>query len=177
MPKTLADGHIRGEWIPADLAKDMNIKALTVADIKKGTKLSCRIMKSDYAMGPTGSSTVDETELCKKGQGQEWGMSAYAGSVTPFRYLDDAGKADEEADVAFDLLGEKGKTGIWVEREGPEEDVDWAEGQEYSAFECTTDDPQPPSDRASGYIKRTVPLSISNAALNRKVVAGGGSGE
>ena len=171
MPKTLADGHILGTWIPESEATGMDIKALTVADIAKGTKLSCRIMKSDYAMGPTGSATVDEIEMCKTGQGQEWGMSAYAGSVTVFRYLDADGKSDTEADNAFTLLGEKGKPGIWVEREGPAEDVAWAGGQEYSAFVCVTDDPQPPSDRTSGYIKRTIPLSISNAALNRKVAA------
>ena len=100
-------------------------------------------------------------------------MSAYAVSLTVFRYLDADGKADATADEVFAALGEKGKGGIWVEREGPAEDVAWAEGQEYSAFQCTTDDPQPPSDRTSGYIKRTIPMSVSNAALNKLVVAGG----
>ena len=172
MPKTLADGHILGTWIPESKATGMDIKALTVTDLAKGIKASCRIMKSDYAAGPTGSSTIDEVELCKVGQGQEWGMSAYAVSLTVFRYLDADGKADATADEVFAALGEKGKGGIWVEREGPAEDVAWAEGQEYSAFQCTTDDPQPPSDRTSGYIKRTIPMSDSNAALNKLVVAG-----
>ena len=172
MPKTLADGHIAAWWIPAAEAGGIDLKAITVADIAKGTKVSCRIMKSDYAMGPTGSSTIGETELCKVGQGQDWGMSAYAGSVTVFRYLDAAGKAIVEDDKGFDLLGEKGKEGIWIEREGPAEDVEPAVDQEYSAFQCKTDDPQPPSDRASGYIKRTIPMAISNAALNKKFAAG-----
>ena len=70
-----------------------------------------------------------------------------------------------------DLVGITQPISKWSYQIRRAEDVAWAGGQEYAAFQCTTDDPQPPSDRTSGYIKRTIPMSVSNAALNKLVVA------
>ena len=165
MPKTLADGRI---LLTALKTKPKNLAALTVEELKAGTKISCRILKSDFQLGPTGSATVEETELCKKGQGQAFGESAATGSVTPFRYLDETGKPDAENDVAFDLLKEKGTELVLVRRDGPVESKEWEAGDEYSAFEVTTDDPQYPTETA-GYIKRIVPLAVGAFELDKKV--------
>ena len=169
MPKTLADGRI---LLTALTTPPADINAITVTELAAGKKVSCRIMKSDYSLGPSGSETVTEQEMCKKGQGQAFGQSAYSGSLSIFRYLDDEGVAVVEDDYAFDMFKEKGVEITLVEREGPDEAQAWAAGDEYCAYEVSPDDLQPPSDRFSGYIKRTVPLAVSNAALYKKVVAG-----
>lgn len=169
MPKTLADGRIRLvalQTAPADPA------APTVTELNAGKELASRILKSDYQLGATGSQTITEVELNKRGEGQAFGLSVYSGQVSPFRYLDQSGKADTEEDYAWELLKEKGTLLYLVEREGPLAGAPWAEGDEVSVYEVTTDDPQKPSDRYSGYIKRTVPLAVGAAWENVTVVAG-----
>ena len=169
MPKTLADGRI---LLTALLTPPADINAIKLSELNAGKKLSCRILKSDYQLGPTGSETIDEVEACKKGKGQAWGQSNYAGNVTVFRYLDELGVAVIEDDYAFEMFKEKGAEVTLVEREGPDEAKPWAADDVYCAYEVSNDDLQPPSDRFSGYIKRQVPLAVTNAALNKKVVAG-----
>ena len=168
MPKALADGRI---LLTALTTPPKDIKNIKLEDIKAGKKISCRILKSDYQLGASGSDTVEETELCKIGKGQAAGLTTYEGQLTIFRYLDNAGKAVQDEDFAFELFKAKGTELVLVEREGPEESKEWAEGDEYSAYLVTTDAMQKPSDRTSGYIKRTVPLKVSDAAEDRKIVA------
>lgn len=167
MPKTLADGRI---LLTALKTAPKDINAITVEELKAGIKLSCRILKSDFELGPTGSATITETELCKTGEGQAFGLSSASGSVTPFRYFDEAGKPETEEDAAFELLKEKGTTLVLVRRDGPVESKAWEADDIYSAFEVTTDDPQFPTD-TGGYIKRKVPLAVANFVLDKKVVA------
>lgn len=169
MPKTLADGRILLTALTI-IPKDLN--KITVAELQAGKKISCRILKSDYELGATGSDTVEETELCKIGKGQAAGLTSYSGKLTVFRYLTAEGKADAQEDFAWDMFKEKGTELVLVEREGPDEAQPWAEGDEYSAYVVTTDTPQKPSDRTSGYIKRTVTLMVGAAAENKKAVAG-----
>lgn len=88
-----------------------------------------------------------------------FGASNYEGTVTPFRYLNPAGLADEANDIAWDLLKEKGTTLWLLEREGPKFDAAFAVGQEYDLYEVVTDEPQKPGDR-TGFIKRVVPLGV-----------------
>lgn len=169
MPKTLADGRIA---LVALTTPPKDLKAPTVAELTAGTRIECRINKSDYALGATDSDTIDEQELCKSGAAKDFGPASYEGSVTPFRYLTADGKADAENDVAWDMLKTKG-THLWlVEREGPLYDAAFEAGQEVSVYEVNTDTPQKPSDRNSGYIKRVVPLAVLDARENVEVVAG-----
>ena len=168
MPKTIADGRV---LLTALTVPPADINAITALELDAGQKISCKIMKSDFQLGPTGSSSITETELCKTGEGQAWGLSSGAGSLTVFRYLDETGKSDTADDVAWDLLKEKGTNIVLVRRDGPVESEPWAAGDEYSAFEVTTDDPQYPTD-LGGYIKRTVPLAVANMALDKTVAAG-----
>ncbi|WP_136314314.1 hypothetical protein [Actinomyces procaprae] len=168
MPKTLADGRIA---LVALTTAPANMSAPTVAELKAGTRLECRINKSDYQLGADADSTIDEQELCKRGASQDFGPSSWSGSLTPFRYLDGDGKADTDNDVAWDLLKVKG-THLWlVEREGPAYDAEFAAGQEVAVYECNTGTPQKPSDRTTGYIKRVVPVSVLDAEETAVVAA------
>lgn len=166
--KTLADGRI---LLVALQTKPANLKAPTVAELAAGKKISCRVMKSDYALGAESDSQITEQEMCKKGEGNAPGPTSYAGSLTVFRYFDDAGKAVVADDFAWDLLKEKGTELVLVEREGPLESKPFEEGDEVSLYEVITNTPTKPSDRFAGYTKRTVTLSVSDAAENVKVVA------
>ncbi len=109
MPKTLADGRI---LLTALTTPPANIAAITGAELASGKKISCRIMKSDYTLGPTGSDTVDETEMCKLGKGQAFGQSNYSGTITVFRYLDDVGVAVVVDDFAFEMCANVNKSDI-----------------------------------------------------------------
>lgn len=167
MPKTLADGRILLTALttaPKDMAKP------TLAELNAGKKISCRIMKSDYALGATGNSEITEQEMCKKGEGKAPGPATYEGSLTVFRYLDEVGKAVIEDDFAWPLLSKLGTTLWLVEREGPDEAKAYAEGDIVSVYEVITNTPTKPGDRFAGYIKRTIKLSVASAAEDVTVV-------
>ncbi len=161
MPKTLADARIKLVALttaPADPANP------TATELNAGVDLSCRILKSDYRLSATASDTIADTELCSEGNAVTYGASNYEGSVTPFRYLDDDGKADVANDVAWETLKEKG-TELWLyEREGPHYSVAFEAGDEVEGYYVVTDNPQKPTDR-TGFIKRVVPLGVQRAWL------------
>lgn len=166
--KTLADGRI-ALW--ALTAKPQNIASPSVTEINAGKKISCHIMKSDYALGADSDAEITEQEMCKTGEGKAPGPTSYAGNVTVFRYLDDNGQPDPSEDFVWDLIKKKGTT-IWlVEREGPVESKNIAEGDIVSVYEVVLGTPTKPSDRFAGYIKRTAKLNVMNAAEEVKVVA------
>ena len=168
MPKMIADGRI-ALWALTE--KPADLKAVTVEEIKAGKKISCHILKSDYQLGASGDSTITETVLCVKGEGQALGATQYAGQITIIRELDASGKPAVEEDFTWDLFKERGTT-IWlVEREGPLEDADPEAGQEYSIYEVQTGTPQKPSNRVEGYIKRTVTLAVVRAEENLPIAA------
>lgn len=170
MPKTLADGRIALIALTTKPANPEAIPASVLNAARATGDLSCRILKSDYRLSPTASDTLSEAELCATGNATSFGASNYEGSVTPFRYLDEAGRADGANDIAWTLLKEKG-TSLWlVEREGPEYDDAFTEDDEYELYEVVTDEPQKPSDR-SGFIKRVVPLGVQRK-WNGTVAAG-----
>lgn len=166
--KTLADGRI-ALW--ALTAKPQNIATPFVSEINAGKKISCHIMKSDYALGADSDSEITEQEMCKTGEGKAPGPTSYTGNLTVFRYLDDNGQPDPSEDFVWDLIKKKGTT-IWlVEREGPVESKNIAEGDIVSVYEVVLGTPTKPSDRFAGYIKRTAKLNVMNAAEEVKVVA------
>ena len=166
--KTLADGRIT-LW--ALTAKPQNIATPSVTEINAGKKISCHIMKSDYALGADSDTEITEQEMCKTGEGKAPGPTSYAGNLTVFRYLDDNGQPDPSEDFVWDLIKKKGTT-IWlVEREGPVESKNIAEGDIVSVYEVVLGTPTKPSDRFAGYIKRTAKLNVMNAAEEVKVVA------
>lgn len=166
MPKTLADARTR---LAVLTTKPVSLTAPTAAELNAGIDASCRILKSDYRLSPTSSDTVADTELCTDGNAVTFGSSNYEGSVTPFWYLDAAGKSAVAEDMVYQALKTKG-TALWfVEREGPKYSVAFAAGDVVEIYTVITDHPQKPSDRA-GYIKRVVPLGVQSANLNVVVV-------
>ena len=169
MPQTLADGRI---LLTALTTAPADPKAPTLAELAAGKKISCRIMKSDYQLGATGNTEITEQEMCKKGEGKAPGPATYEGSLTVFRYLDDLGKPVIADDLAWELLKTLG-THLWlVEREGPIESKAYAAGDVVDVYEVITNTPTKPSDRFSGYIKRTVKLSVVDAHEGAVVAAG-----
>lgn len=166
--KTLADGRIT-LWALTVKPKDMTKP--TVVEIKAGKKISCHIMKNDYGLGADSDTEITEQEMCKKGDGKAPGPTSYAGNLTVFRYLDEAGKPVAADDFVWDLIKQKGTT-IWlVEREGPVESKEIAEGDIVSVYEVVLGTPTKPSDRFAGYIKRTAKLNVMDAAENVQAYA------
>lgn len=166
--KTLADGRIT-LWALTTKPKDM--AKINAQEITSGKKISCHIMKNDYALGADSDTEITEQEMCKTGDGKAPGPTSYAGNITVFRYLDDAGQAVEADDFVWDLIKKKGTT-IWlVEREGPIESKDIAVGDIVSVYEVVLGTPTKPSDRFAGYIKRTAKLNVMDAAEDVAVAA------
>lgn len=166
--KTLADGRI-ALWALTTKPKDM--AKPDVSEISAGKKISCRIMKSDYALGADSDTEITEQEMCKTGEGKAPGPTSFAGNLTVFRYLDEAGKPVADDDFVWDLIKKKGTT-IWlVEREGSVESKNIAVGDIVSVYEVVLGTPTKPSDRFAGYIKRTSKLNIMDAAEDVVVVS------
>ena len=167
--KTLADGRI-ALW--ALTAKPKNLAKPTVTEITAGKKISCRILKNDYALGAESDTEINEQEMCKKGEGKAPGPTTYAGNITVLRYLDEAGKPVAADDFVWDLIKKKGTT-IWlVEREGPDESKEIENDDIVSVYEAVLGTPTKPSDRFAGYIKRTAKLNIMDAAEDVAVSMG-----
>lgn len=166
--KTLADGRI-ALW--ALTTKPKNLAKPAVEEIKAGKKISCHILKNDYALGAESDTEINEQEMCKKGEGKAPGPTTYAGNITVLRYLDEAGKPVAADDFVWDLIKKKGTT-IWlVEREGPDEAKELEIGDIVSVYEAVLGTPTKPSDRFAGYIKRTAKLNIMDAAEDVEAVA------
>lgn len=166
--KTLADGRIT-LWALTTKPKDM--AKPTAVEIEAGKKISCRIMKSDYALGADSDTEITEQEMCKTGEGKAPGPTSYAGNITVFRYLDEHGQPVAADDFVWDLIKQKGTT-IWlVEREGPIESKAVELGDIVSVYEVVLGTPTKPSDRFAGYIKRAAKLNVMDAAENVAVVA------
>lgn len=173
MPKALADGRTK---LTALTTRPADMRSIQLSELTDGTDIECRIMHSDFRLSPTASDTItDEKELCAVGNPTVFGASNYEGSVTPFRYLDSDGHPDDDEDVAWPLLREKG-TSLWlVKRTGPMHDEPWAAGDEIEVFEVITDTPQDPTT-LSGFIKKVVPLGVQRAELAAVVASTGGGG-
>lgn len=161
MPKTLADARIK---LTALTTKPADVKAAKIAELTGigAVDLMCGINKADYKLGATGNGSVTEQEACKKGEGNAPGPATFEGSLTPFLYLDADGKLTEGDNKVWGLLKAPGATLYLFEREGKDANAAWVAGDVYEYYEVVTGDAQPPSDRFSGYIKRTVPLFIQD---------------
>lgn len=155
---------------PADMTKP------TITELEAGIDAALRIVKSDFALGPTGSDTVDEVPLAVKGNGKAWGPSNYDGSMSVFRYFDpttgapETGGAGTVGDALFQAVKTKGTT-LWIAvRETSKDSTEaWAEDDECQVYEVMTDDPQ--NDDGTGYIKKIVKLSVLSAELDATAAA------
>jgi len=159
--KTLADANIK---LTSAVTKPADVKAATVSELTAtgAVDLMCGINKADYRLGATGNGTVSEQEACKKGEGNAPGPATYEGSVTPFLYYDTDGTLSEADNKVWGALKAPGATLHLFEREGKPANDPWVAGDVYEYYEVITGDAQPPSDRFSGYSKRTVPLFVQD---------------
>lgn len=157
MPLALADAKIKLLVSKEEPGKGSDVKVSDLADMLRADE---RINKADYKMTVSGNSSVSETELCNKGEGQAPGPASYDVSVTPFWYLDDDGNPLPEEMEVYELFCTPG-TELWlVEIKGPSADVPPAEGNMFKKVKVVTGDPQDPSDLNTGYIKSVVPLFV-----------------
>lgn len=166
MPKSLADGRIKVVALstrPADPMKP------TVAELTAGVDISCRILASDYTLGPTDSDRIAEKELCKEGNSNALGPSNYTAAVTPFRYFGAQGEGSQAEDAAYQLLKTKGTKVYLYERQSNKKSTEaFAASDEVDGYEVITDNPQKPSDMG-GYIKRRIPMEVQDAWLGAVV--------
>lgn len=170
MPKTIADERIRLVALPEHPADVKNIKIAELTDAGV-VELTFRVLMSDFKLSATASDTVQEPALGEGGNSPAPGKSNYEGSISPFRYLTEAGVADPTNDVAYEALKEKGTELHLVKRIGPEAGAAFAAGQELEYYHAYTDNPQDPSE-FSGYIKKVVPLFVQgDSEIHSKVSA------
>ncbi|MFI8595869.1 hypothetical protein ACIGDM_00955 [Rothia koreensis] len=169
-PKTLADGKVRLVYVP----NLVNPNAPKISELNAGVDLSCRVLKSDFELGPVDSDTVDDlAALCDESNPTVYGASNFKGSLTVFRWFDprNPGRHDTQGDVAYQALRERGTQGYLVKREsGKKYNVSWEVGDEVEVYSILTDHPQPPKD-AGGFIRRMIPLGVQNGWVNASVAA------
>ncbi|MGV0109835.1 phage tail tube protein [Arthrobacter sp. CP30] len=164
MPKSLADGRKKVSLLVEEPA---NPYAPTIAELNAGIDASCRILSSDYMLGPTDSDKIPEKELCKEGNANAIGASNYQARMTPFRYWDETTNAAHATeDEVYQALKEKGTEFFVYERDTAKKSTEaWAIGDEVEGYRIITDNPQRPSDMG-GYQKRVVPMEVQDAFLN-----------
>lgn len=167
--KTLADGNVQVRLFataPADP------KAITLTEWNAAEDISCKILSSDFDLGPTGSDTIDEKPLCVSGNAQTLGNTNVGGGFTVFRYFDPTtGLPDAADDDLWDTVKHKGETLIiGVSETGKKSGDARAAGDDYSYYVATNDDPQR-GDR-TGYIKYRVALAPQSWELNYTLAAG-----
>lgn len=175
MPKSLADGRTRVALLTQ---KPADPYAPTLTELNAGIDASCRLVASDYNVGPAASETVDEKELCVEGNAVAFGPSNATIEFSPFRYFDETGKAEtgtaegDIGDAVFQATKNKG-TRLWIyQRETSKKSTDpWAAGDEVDGYEFLTDNPQ--HLERSGYIKRRIVGAYQDMFINGEVAAAG----
>lgn len=165
--KSLADGKTTLHVLAAAPA---NKAAITAAEVLAGDDVSGDILFSDYDLGPTGSTTIDEKPLNATGQFQVFDQSQFGGGVTIFRQIDTTdGQPDATADATFAMFSPKGTVVHLVEITNGIKAAPSA-GDEYNYYEVMCDDAMRPN--MTGYIKKRVPLAVQNAFIGGTVAAG-----
>lgn len=171
MPKTLADGRTKLTWLE-DVPVG-GLESVTATQLNAGIDLSCSVLASPYAFGPSGSESLAEKALCDEGKSTTFGESNFVVTMSFFRYLLATGQTDPLADVAYETFAGKGTHGVLFERWGPKSREPWASGDEVRfAAEVTADDAQAPTER-TGYIKFVQPMGVDGESAQRFPVAAG----
>lgn len=146
-----------------------DINAMTVAEGNGGTDWSMQVM-APLSLGPTGSTKIGQPAIGEPANSETFGKSQSAGELVLFRHFD-AGQPDASAETAYQAAKVKGTTLYLARRTGGKDASDaFAADDEYSYFECITDDPI--LETGEGWRRVRVPLAITNMALNKVVVSG-----
>lgn len=171
-PRTFAEQNRKIYFLsipPADLS------AITVAELEAGLDVTCRVAVDGTDFRAAASDKISDPAVCEPAGAEVPGASKYEATVSPFRFFDkdNPGKADTEGDALFAVLRVKGTPGTFVIRHVNKEwDEPWAAGDEYQAYVVASDNWQPQTNQAEGFIKATIPLMVTNAELNGTVAAG-----
>lgn len=154
---------------PDDMAKP------TVSELNGGIDIQDTILKSDFSLTATDSTTHPDTPLGSKGEWTNFASTKATASLTVLRDLDEHGQPDsgEGAETTFAALKERG-TEVWLYvRKGPNPDGDWAADDEVRiGAQGQTDVPREPSDSQAGFIKVVVPFGVQDFVTYVAVVAG-----
>ena len=154
--RTLADGNLK---IALLTTKPANPAAITLTELMAGQEAAEHLAKSTTRFSPTASETIADGRVSDKGNPNSLGGSNYEANLGVFWLLDQDGKYVASANLVYEAVREKGALVWFVLREGPDEAVDWAEGDDYEVYEVISDNPQRPSEN-TGYVKRIVPLQV-----------------
>lgn len=171
MPRSLADGHVK---LSIMSVVPVNPLAPTVTELTAGVDAACRILSSDFALGPTASDKISEKALCQEGNSSALGPSNFDGTITAFRYFNlttniaETSAGAEIGDAVYQALKTKGSQ-LWIGKRFTSKlsTAAWAATDEVSVFQVLTDNGI--DGDLSGYIKKTVPLVVVNAWLNGTV--------
>ena len=170
--KTLADERIR---LTILTTPPEDINAITDAELAAGIDASCQVAKNGSRFSAAASATFSDPALCEEDV-EIFGSGTYEATITPFWYLNPEDGSYAEADnPVYEAVREKGTELTYVWRYGPRYEQPWADGDRYDAYIGISDNPQVPTE-TGGWIKRTVPVAVQRAALDKTVVTGGGGG-
>lgn len=161
---TLADGRTRVDvtlTMPDGYDEGEGVFQVAIADLGTLIDATGQINKPDYRLSPTGSDTVPDQPLDRRGNATTFGASNYEGQITILRSLLVTGLVDPATDTLYTAIGEKGVLAYYIERVGPIATVDLAVGDTGFIYEAITDEPQSPTDRA-GYVKNIIPLGVQS---------------
>lgn len=166
---TLADARTKVALIT--VLGEVDLNALTVAQLTAAQDISCDLAKAGTRFSPTASDTISDARFCDEGNPQSLGPSNYEATASVYWYLDpETGQYQAADNAAYEALKEKGTRTIIVLREGPHYTQEWAASDVYDAYEVVSDNPQRPTE-SGGNVKRIIPLAVQRAALDQVVGA------
>lgn len=161
MPRSLAAGRRK---VTILTTAPVNPGAPTATELNAGIQASPRILASDFMFGPTDSDTIAERALSEEANANALGASNYQFGMSVWRFFDEAGLSDEEADDVYQALKTKGAEVFVYLRETSKRSAEpWVASEEISlGGRVQLDLAQMPSDDA-GYIKRRIPGQVQEA--------------
>lgn len=169
MPRVLADGKRKVVFFDE---RPLDIKNISVTEFAAAKDGSCNILSTGFQFGPAASDTVEEKPLCVEGNVQALGNANAQVGMTLFRYFDEDGTPDPEADWLFEMHRERGNT-VWAASllRGVPSAADVKASDSYHFIEYTTDTPLDQDD-LTGYVKNPVTGLPQAYAFHQKVGAG-----
>lgn len=144
------------------------LKSVTTAELEAGFHLCLYTLKDGFALGPTGSESINEPSLCSASNASTPGSSNYEAAFTLFRVYDSAaGGVDATSEVEKFLEAVKSAKGteicLYSRLSDKPASEPWAVGDEVAAaVRVALDDLQPVY--GNGFIKVRVPTFPQDGA-------------
>lgn len=147
---------------------DGGLREVTASELNAGFQLCLYTLKDDFALGPSGSESMNEASLCSASNASTPGASNYEAAFTLFRSFKQVeGGVDDTSEVEKFLAAVKGQKGVEVclySRVSDKPATEpWEVGDEVAAaVRVTLDDLQP--IYGNGFIKVRVPTFPQDGA-------------